>query len=190
MAPKTTDVEQGDAEGSESLDGLPGDRPRRMPGRLGRCARIRHNRDRGRPNRLRLLRNEHGGLQRLVDACERADRRLVLTADVPMGLPDHAGLRACDAAARSVLGRRWPCVFPAPDRELLGHTFEEARPIVRRRLVAEPDRHHPLMTRQSMAIAPKIAEADALLRAAPPRQTWLVEVHPEVGLPAVRWTLW
>ena len=36
------------------------------------------------------------------------------------------------------------------------------------------------MTRQAMAIAPKIAEADALLTAAPQRQRWLVEVHPEL----------
>ena len=38
--------------------------------------------------------------------------------DVPIGLPDIAGLRRCDREARKQLGRRWMCVFEPPDREL------------------------------------------------------------------------
>jgi predicted RNase H-like nuclease len=98
-----------------------------------------------------------------------------------MGLPSRAGLRECDRAARKMLGRRWQCVFPAPDRELLGLTFEAAREVVLRRRIAEPVVAHPVMTKQAMAIASKIAEADQLLTAKPERERWLVEVHPEVS---------
>jgi predicted RNase H-like nuclease len=122
---------------------------------------------------LRLYANGDGGLRTLVEECEAGDLpgshattpAAILAVDVPMGLPPRAGLRPCDAAARAMLGQRWPCVFPASDRELLGLTFETARNVVRNRRAADPAGAHPIMARQAMAIAPKIAEADALLGA-------------------------
>ncbi|MBE2318403.1 DUF429 domain-containing protein [Solirubrobacter sp. CPCC 204708] len=143
---------------------------------------------------LRLYTNAEGGLRHLVEECEAAGAGagtpkaapVILAVDVPMGLPRRAGLRTCDHAARATLGQRWPCVFPAPDRELLGLSFEQARDVVTARRAAEPTAGaHPIMTRQAMAIAPKIAEADALLTAAPDRQRWLVEVHPELSFRAL-----
>jgi predicted RNase H-like nuclease len=140
---------------------------------------------------LRLHTNGEGGLGHLVRACEAAGvgastvPAVILAVDVPMGLPHRARLRPCDVAARATLGRRWMCVFPAPDRELLGLSFEQARAVVMTRRAAEPAGAHPIMTRQAMAIAPKIAEADELLTAVPERQRWLVEVHPEVSFLAL-----
>jgi predicted RNase H-like nuclease len=122
----------------------------------------------------------YASLSRLVGECEAEATRPPVAVDVPMGLPRRAGLRACDAEARERLRPRWQCVFPAPDRELLGLTFEGAREVVLRRRTAEPG-SHPVMTKQAMAIAPKIAEADALLTADPARQRWLVEAHPELS---------
>jgi predicted RNase H-like nuclease len=119
-------------------------------------------------------------LSRLVSECEAEETPPLVAVDVPMGLPRRAGVRACDAEARTMLGRRWQCVFPAPDRELLGLTFEGARELVLRRRMAERG-SHPVMTKQAMAIAPKIAEADALLTADPTRQRWFVEAHPELS---------
>jgi predicted RNase H-like nuclease len=105
----------------------------------------------------------------------------IVGLDVPMGLPARAGLRACDRQARNELGARWMSVFAPPDRELLGHDFASAREIVHRRRSAEPAHEHPVMTRQTMNIALKVAEADRVLRADPARQQWLLEVHPELS---------
>jgi predicted RNase H-like nuclease len=134
---------------------------------------------------LRLVGAESGGLTALVDDCEARWPPPVVAIDVPMGLPRCAGLRECDREARCRLGRRWMCVFPAPDRELLGRTFEEAREHVRARRFADPVGHHPILSRQAIAIMPKIAEVDVLLRERPARQRWLIEVHPELSFLAL-----
>jgi predicted RNase H-like nuclease len=111
--------------------------------------------------------------------------RPVVAVDVPIGLPAAAGLRACDRQARALLGRRWMCVFAAPDRELFGLTFERAREVVlARRDGGGPD-GHPIMTRQTIAILPKIEEVDEVMRADPSRQRWIVEVHPELSFAAL-----
>jgi predicted RNase H-like nuclease len=105
----------------------------------------------------------------------------VVGVDVPMGLPPRAGPRPCDRDARRELGPRWMCVFAPPDRALLGLDFAAAREVVRRRRRADPTGDHPVMTHQTITIAPRIAEADRVLRADPRRQEWLVEVHPELS---------
>jgi predicted RNase H-like nuclease len=124
-----------------------------------------------------------GDLDAVVRWRERtaAAAQAIVGMDVPMGLPERAGLRACDREARHELGSRWMTVFASPDRELLGHDFASARAIVHRRRLAEPAREHPVMTHQTMNIAPKVAQADRVLRADPARQQWLLEVHPELS---------
>lgn len=109
----------------------------------------------------------------------------VVGIDVPMGLPPRAGLRACDRAARRELGQRWMSVFAPPDRQLLGLDFASARALVHRRRRTDPAGDHPVMTHQTMNIAPKVAEADRVLRADPGRQEWCVEVHPELSFLAL-----
>jgi threonine dehydratase len=130
---------------------------------------------------LRLLRQEDGGFASLVSDCEATSARPALAVDVPIGLPTTAGLRACDREARAKLGRRWMCVFPAPDRELFSLSFEEARAVVLgRRGPVGTRSDHPIMSKQAFAILPKIEEIDAVMRADLARQEWIVEVHPEV----------
>ena len=102
----------------------------------------------------------------------QSPRPLVLTIDIPIGLSD-AGPRACDTAARALLGApRCRSVFPSP-----------IRPAIR-----APDRLKAsaitkgadgrLVGVQSWAIYPKIREVDAAI--SPSIQQWCVEVHPEV----------
>lgn len=116
---------------------------------------------------------------------ERDAGRAVVGVDVPMGLPPRAGPRPCDRDARRELGLRWMSVFAPPDRELLGLDFAAARAVVRRRRRADPAGVHPVMTHQTINIAPKIAEADRVLRTDPGRQEWLLEVHPELSFQAL-----
>jgi predicted RNase H-like nuclease len=116
---------------------------------------------------------------------ERDAGAAVVGVDVPMGLPERAGPRPCDRDARRELGPRWMCVFAPPDRELLGLDFAAAREVVRRRRRADPAGEHPVMTHQTINIAPRIAEADRVLRADPRRQEWLLEVHPELSFRAL-----
>ena len=91
--------------------------------------------------------------------------------DMPIGLPDH-GRRACDLAAKRLLGRAHPRVFLAPPRGVLdAATYEEAG-----------RRHRELsgglgLSVQTWHLVPTIREVDAV--ADDPR---LVEVHPELSL--------
>lgn len=133
---------------------------------------------------LRLLRADEGGLGVLVDQCEAIEPRPTIALDVPIGLPRRAGWRSCDQEARDRLGQRRACVFPVIDRELLGPTFQEAREVVLKRRQAEAG-NHPIMTKQAIAIGPKIAEVDKLLASRRDRQDWLTEVHPELSFLAI-----
>jgi predicted RNase H-like nuclease len=129
---------------------------------------------------LRLVRQQDGGFASLVGECEAMPLRPIIAVDVPIGLPATAGLRVCDREARKKLGRRWMCVFPAPDRELFRLSFEQAREVVVARRAGGTVAEHPIMTQQTIAILPKIEEVDEVMRADPSRQDWIVEVHPEV----------
>jgi predicted RNase H-like nuclease len=83
--------------------------------------------------------------------------------DIPVGLSE-SGPRECDLAARALIGKRWPSVFLAPQRQALGLLrYAEA-------LAASPG-----LSRQAFALVGKIAEADSN---GDPR---LREVHPEVS---------
>lgn len=128
--------------------------------------------------KLKLL--PAGALPKFVRQCEKMTPRPTLAFDVPIGLPKTAGWRACDKKARERLGLRRACVFPVPDRELLGLTFDQARAKVLQRRARNLAGTHPIMTKQAIAISPKIDAVDRLMRAKPCRQRWIVEVHPEI----------
>jgi predicted RNase H-like nuclease len=121
-------------------------------------------RGRGRP-RLSGLRV----VSRLADALAEAvaDGAVVAAVDMPIGLLDApgAGGRACDRAARALLGDRRSSVFSPPTRPALAAaTFDEAK-------VAGG------LTIQSWNLRGKILEADACAGAG-----WPVhEAHPELG---------
>lgn len=109
-----------------------------------------------------------------------------LAIDIPIGLPDQVEPRACDVAARKLLPGRASCVFNPPSRDLL--TSEGDYPTVQR-LVAEKREADPEvrgLTRQSVALIPKIAEVDAWIREHPTSDDWLFECHPELTFARLR----
>jgi predicted RNase H-like nuclease len=91
--------------------------------------------------------------------------------DMPIGLPP-TGRRACDLAAKAVLGRAHPRVFLAPPRGVLGATTYDQAGRLHRELTGGLG-----LSVQTWHLVPKIREVDAV--ADDPR---LVEVHPELSL--------
>jgi predicted RNase H-like nuclease len=96
----------------------------------------------------------------------------IIAIDIPIGLPTH-GARACDRAARQLLGpRRASSVFAAP-----------ARPMLAARDYAEACRlglqiNGRKLSRQTFNLFHKIREVDAWVHDRP--STRIREVHPEV----------
>jgi len=108
--------------------------------------------------------------------------RAPVAIDVPIGLPERGGSRACDVAARRLLGRRASCVFAPPARYMLeaADDYAAIRALVARRRETDPSA--PSLSAQAAGIAPKLAEVDAFVRAHPETEDWLWECHPEVAL--------
>ena len=100
-----------------------------------------------------------------VFADVRAGRLDAVAVDMPIGLPARPGeRRACDIAARRLLGPRRSSVFPAPARCFLGApTFSDVTG----------------MPVQAFHLLPRIAEVDHLIDGAV--QGRVVESHPELA---------
>jgi predicted RNase H-like nuclease len=96
--------------------------------------------------------------------------------DIPIGLM-HGGVRACDSAARRLLGRRHVCVFNPPDPRAL--EFDD-RVAASDFLQCEDERR---ICVQTWMIVPKVAEVNAFMT--PIHQQRIVEVHPEVSFCAL-----
>ncbi len=91
--------------------------------------------------------------------------------DIPIGLPD-SGYRACDLAARVLLGAGRSRVFLGARRPLLRHVADYAAA----NAWAKADGKG--VSRQMWHILPKIAEVDAVI--SPAQQATLREAHPEL----------
>ncbi len=99
-----------------------------------------------------------------------AERLLI---DVPIGLPE-SGRRACDEAARELLGDRRSCVFYAPARAVLAaDSYEEAN---------ERNREHTGhgLSVQSYNILPGIREVARFLDEHRTARERVIECHPEL----------
>lgn len=97
----------------------------------------------------------------------------LILIDIPIGLPDHTSFRACDAAARKLLGRRSTSVFNPPTRAALcAASYAEAADL-------NEEACGKRLSKQTWHIMPKIAEVDRLLRAEPTLQDRIREAHPE-----------
>ncbi|MGY1603134.1 DUF429 domain-containing protein [Geodermatophilus sp. SYSU D00815] len=96
----------------------------------------------------------------------------VIGVDMPIGLSDD-GPRACDVAARRLLGRAGSSVFPAPVRPVLGcGSYEEACAVSRAA-------SGKALSVQAWNLAPAIRSLDHALGDEPePR---VHEVHPELA---------
>ena len=93
--------------------------------------------------------------------------------DMPIGLPE-TGPRACDLAARQLLGPRRASVFAAPVRAVLDcATYADARAVL-------ATRGGPSMSAQAFGIVRAVAQLDAALT--PADNARVVEVHPELVL--------
>lgn len=94
-----------------------------------------------------------------------------LGIDIPIGLLD--GSRACDKAARKLLGQpRGTSVFAAPCRAALtAKTHAEANAINRQKTGRG-------LSQQAFGIGSKIKQVDDAIT--PETQQWAFEVHPEV----------
>lgn len=102
------------------------------------------------------------------DILTLSPRPRLIAVDMPIGLlnrPQRGG-RACDQAARRILGRRASCVFTPPSRRILSATAHGA---VRRKG----------LSRQAYNIVPKIREIDRVLTRR--LQQRVVEAHPELA---------
>lgn len=101
----------------------------------------------------------------------------VVAVDIPVGLPEAAepGGRACDRAARALLGRaRAASVFSAPVRAVLSVSSYAAANATQR----ATSTHHLGLSLQTWNIVPRIAEVDAHIRRV--GQDRAFEVHPEL----------
>lgn len=112
----------------------------------------------------------HATFADLLDYYADAD---AVGVDVPISL-SSTGTRACDVAARKLLGRgRASSVFPAPHPDILhAKTYQEA--VELSRLAIQKG-----ISQQTYAILDKIAEVDSVIT--PELQDRVFEVHPEVS---------
>jgi predicted RNase H-like nuclease len=111
----------------------------------------------------------------VVDVAEalssRPDDLLCLAIDIPIGLLN--GSRACDKAARKLLGQpRGTSVFAAPCRAALSAASHAAASAINRQKTNRG------LSQQAWGIAPKIRQVDDAIT--PDCQQWAFEVHPEV----------
>lgn len=94
-----------------------------------------------------------------------------VAVDIPIGLPER-GPRACDLAARKLVGPRRSSVYPAPIRPLLGaRTHAEAT--ARRREIEGRG-----VSVQTFGLFERIIEVDSLITSV--HQGRIRESHPEV----------
>jgi predicted RNase H-like nuclease len=101
----------------------------------------------------------------------KPDDLAILAIDIPIGLLD--GSRACDKAARKLLGQpRGTSVFAAPCRVSLSSNDHASASTANVRITGRG------LSRQAWGIARKIKEVDEAI--SPQRQKWVFEVHPEV----------
>lgn len=100
----------------------------------------------------------------------------LICLDIPIGLLNGPGKRACDVEARSLLKRpRASSVFPSPSRPALqfkGQNQYQAASDGNLRVAGKR------LSKQTFCIMPKVAEVDS--RMTPRLQARMKEVHPEV----------
>jgi predicted RNase H-like nuclease len=101
----------------------------------------------------------------------RPDDLATVAVDIPIGLLDFS--RACDRAARKLLGRpRCSSVFAAPCRACLPERNHAAATATSFRITGRG------LSQQALGITAKIIQVDDSMT--PLQQKWVFEVHPEV----------
>ena len=116
---------------------------------------------------------------RFADVLAAPERPAIVTVDMPIGLPEHAGHggRAAENAVRPLLGARQSSVFSVPSRAAIyAADYAEACRVAL--ATSEPPRK---VSKQLFNIAPKIREVDTVLRGDPALALRVYEVHPELA---------
>ncbi|TMG09445.1 MAG: DUF429 domain-containing protein [Chloroflexi bacterium] len=99
---------------------------------------------------------------------------VVICVDIPIGLLDRPGQRACDNFARRMLGRgRASSVFPSPSRRALLFPDYRAASDVNLQLTGRK------LNKQSFNISRKVREVDEAMK--PATQERVREAHPELA---------
>ncbi len=128
---------------------------------------------------LSIALDDRGGWHVAVDqhfrgVWERWRAAESILVDIPIGLPDEGAERACDKAARKVLGARRSSVFPVPCRAALDVPSYSAASEINRTRTGRG------LSKQTWAIADKIREVDRLLAYELAARRVVREIHPEV----------
>jgi predicted RNase H-like nuclease len=120
-----------------------------------------------------------GIFPRFADVLSAAQRPAIVAVDIPIGLPERAGIggRTAERLVRPLLGQRQSSVFSVPSRMAIGtHDYRAACAVAQ--ATSDPPRK---VSKQLFNIAPKIREVDAVLRADTLLIPRLFEVHPELA---------
>ncbi len=116
---------------------------------------------------------------RFADVLVAAQRPAIVAVDVPIGLPERAGVggRAAETAVRPLLGARQSSVFTVPSRAAI-EAADYTSACRTALMTSEPPRK---VSKQLFNITPKIREVDAVLRADMTHAACVFEVHPELA---------
>jgi predicted RNase H-like nuclease len=100
----------------------------------------------------------------------------LILIDIPIGLKEAGHQeRQCDTTARRVLGMpRQTSVFPVPCRQATREANHDAAKLTNRRITGRS------LSKQTLAITPKIHQVDLFLLANQPAQNIIREIHPEI----------
>lgn len=120
------------------------------------------------------------------------DAGVILAVDIPIGLEERNGFRACELQARALLGPRRSSVFASPGRRFINAaSYAEARALVDELRAAGSGAFGggpeiKSLSAQTWGIVPKIREADQVATSFPDAAVWLWECHPELSFRAMR----
>ncbi len=98
----------------------------------------------------------------------------LILVDIPIGLPESANDRACDKAARKVLGPRKASVFPVPCRAAVYAPDYDAALNLNEKITGKR------IFRAAWNLIPRMRQVDELLRADARARGVIREAHPEV----------
>jgi predicted RNase H-like nuclease len=118
------------------------------------------------PPLIQVCRN-FAGLLELTKACE------VVAVDMPIGLPNNADRRLCDALAKEELGEGRNRVFFTPPRQTLLIQEYQSFLKVHREVTGKGN------SRQTFCILPKLLQVDEVMN--PKLQEKVFEFHPELA---------
>jgi predicted RNase H-like nuclease len=101
-------------------------------------------------------------------------RAALILVDIPIGLPEAANDRACDQAARKILGLRRSSVFPVPCRAAVYAADYDAAIRINEQMTGKR------IFRATWNLIPRMRQADEILQADHEARKIIREAHPEV----------